>query len=194
VTYDLFLACDPGKKGAWALLNQAGELLRVEPLPYLGDRIDVESLDAQWYDALTMQPGEQSVGFNLEYPMAVQGQSGGEKTFINAGILIALATLRGAAIHLPKPFQWKAKMGLSKDKSASVRLAVDLWPAWREKFVGPRGGLLDGMAEAALIAEHLRRANLRIRTPEAVGVSWQDTEGRMVSSGTGRFRDGEWVE
>lgn len=191
MTYDLFLACDPGKKGAWALLKADGTLLAVEPLPYLGDRIDVLALKDQWVDAVMAEDKlpsgrHASVGFNLEYPMAVQGQSGGEKTFINAGILICLATQLQAAIHLPKPFQWKAKMGLSKDKSASVRLAVDLWPVWREKFVGPRGGLLDGMAEAALIAEHLRRANLRIRTPEAP----RD----LVTSGTGRFAGGNWVE
>lgn len=190
MTYDLFLGVDPGKKGAWALLKADGTLLAVEPLPYLGDRIDVKALDEAWVEL--REPDRRpfslkAIAANIEYPMAVQGQSGGEKTFINFGILISAAERCGATIHLPRPHVWKGKLNLSKDKSASVRLAVDLWPAWREKFVGPRGGLLDGMAEAALIAEHLRRANLRIRTPEAVGA----TNGRVA---TGRFANGNWVE
>lgn len=179
---DLFLGVDPGKKGAWALLRQDGELLAVEPLPYLGDRIDVIELQRQWSEAW---PDGPSVGVNIEYPMAVQGQSSGDKTFLNAGMLICLAELRGAAISLPRPFQWKGKMNLSRDKSASVRMAVDLWPSWREKFVGPRGGLLDGNAEAALLAEHRRRAELRIRTPEPIrGVFDPAKTGELLHRGS----------
>jgi len=175
---------DPGKKGAWALLKADGTLLAVEPLPYFGDRIDVKALDSQWIAWL--KPGA-PFGVNIEYPMAVQGQSGGEKTFINFGILISAAERRGASIHLPRPHQWKGKLGLSRDKTASVRLALDLWPAWRDRFVGPRGGMLDGMAEAALIAEHLRRATLRIRTPEPAAI-----QGKATKRGGLSFE--EWME
>lgn len=192
MTYDLFLGVDPGKKGAWALLKADGTLLAVEPLPYLGDRIDVLALDEAWADA--WRPHLITAAANIEYPMAVQGQSGGEKTFINFGILISAATRVGAPLHLPRPHIWKGKLNLSKDKTASVRMALDLWPAWREKFVGPRGGGLDGMAESALIAEHLRRANLRIRTPERP--EWlPEVEGfKRPAMATGRFAGGNWVE
>jgi hypothetical protein len=185
MTYDLYLGVDPGKKGAWALLKADGTLLAVEPLPYLGDRIDVTGLYNRWQD-IDLFPLFSTIGFNLEYPVAVQGQSDGEKKFLNAGILIALASLQRASIHLPRPHQWKSKLNLSKDKSASVRLAVDLWPAWRDKFVGPRGGMLDGMAEAALLSEHLRRATLRIRTPEP--------SRQLTANSSGRFANGEWVD
>ncbi len=190
MTYDLYLGVDPGKKGAWALLKADGTLLAVEPLPYLGDRIDSHELQQAFMRAYpsTAPRAFNGCGANIEYPMAVQGQSGGEKAFLNCGIIICIAELFGAAIHLPRPHIWKGKMNLSKDKTASVRLAADLWPAWRDKFVGPRGGMLDGMAEAALIAEHLRRATLRIRTPEPAKVGVGATAAR------GRFANGEWGE
>lgn len=170
MTTDYYLGVDPGKKGAWALLDADGNLQAVEPLPYLGDRLDVIGLKDQWVDRICVGGpigAAFKVAANFEMPLMVQDQSGGQKSFINLGILIAVATLCGATITMPAPHVWKGKMNLSKDKSASVRLAVDLWPSWREKFVGPRGGLLDGNAEAALLAEHRRRAELRIRTPEA---------------------------
>lgn len=190
MTTDYYLGVDPGKKGAWALLDAGGNLQAVEPLPYLGDRLDVIGLKDQWVDRIGEGGSWLSykVAANFEMPLVVQDQSGGQKSFINLGILIAVATLCGATITMPAPHIWKGKMNLSKDKSASVRLAVDLWPSWREKFVGPRGGLLDGNAEAALLAEHRRRAELRIRTPEP------KREPRVATQYEGSLREWAGVE
>ena len=48
------------------------------------------------------------------------------------------------------PLAWKRASGLSDDKGLSVRRAEERWPGtpW---FRGPRGGPLDGPAEAALL-------------------------------------------
>jgi hypothetical protein len=48
------------------------------------------------------------------------------------------------------PLAWKRASGLSDDKGLSVRRAEERWPgtSW---FRGPRGGPLDGHAEAALL-------------------------------------------
>jgi len=42
-------------------------------------------------------------------------------------------------------------------KVAAVQVAQRVFPMAAAQFVGPRGGLLDGRAEAALIAEYGRR-------------------------------------
>ena len=168
MTADWYLGIDPGKKGAWAWMRGIdGVPLKVGALPYLGDRIDIVGLMKVWQSELGIGL-ERAAHFDaaIEYTLAVQAQSGGEKAFINFGTLLAATTLCGASLHLPRPHVWKGKMRLSKDKSLSVRMCVDLWPHTREWVLGPRGGLLDGVAEAILLAEWRRRADRRIRTPE----------------------------
>lgn len=187
MTTDLYLGCDPGKKGAWAILNAGGTPLHVEPLPYMGDRLDIRALMDQW--SMQWDPdGGMNVTAAMEYPLAVQGQSGGEQAFLNFGILIAAATLCGCSLHLPKPHIWKGKMNLSRDKSMSLKMVADLWPDWYPKVTGPRGGMLDGLAEALLIAEWRRRAELRIRTPE------MKREPRTTTQYEGSLREWAGVE
>jgi hypothetical protein len=179
LTADWYLGIDPGKKGAWAWMRGVdGKPLKVGTLPYLGDRIDVVALMRTWQSELGIGLGR-SAQFDaaIEYPLAVQAQSGGEKAFINFGSLLTTATLCGASLHLPRPHIWKGKMRLSKDKSLSVRMCVDLWPETYDWVHGPRGGLLDGIAEAMLLAEWRRRADRRIRTPEpALGAPREDSD------------------
>lgn len=50
------------------------------------------------------------------------------------------------------PAQWKRAMRVSKEKEAAVARANELFPGASDMFRGPRGGILDGVAEAALIA------------------------------------------
>lgn len=168
MTADWYLGVDPGKKGAWAWMRGVdGRPQMVGDLPYLGDRIDVVGLMRTWQARIGIGLSRETpFDAAIEYPMAVQAQSGGEKTFINFGTLLAVVTLCGGSLHLPKPHIWKGKMRLSKDKSLSVRMCVDLWPETYDWVHGPRGGLLDGIAEAMLLAEWRRRADRRIRTPE----------------------------
>lgn len=61
-----------------------------------------------------------------------------------------------AALQLPmtqvKPAAWKKAMKVPADKRAAVKRASQLLPAASGTFVGPRGGIIDGRAEAALLA------------------------------------------
>lgn len=61
-----------------------------------------------------------------------------------------------AALQIPltqvKPQKWKKDMRVPADKKAAVMRASQLIPGAAPKFKGPRGGLFDGRAEAALIA------------------------------------------
>lgn len=51
-----------------------------------------------------------------------------------------------------RPQEWKRMVGVTADKETSVKKASALFPGYKHLFVGPRGGLLDGHAEAALLA------------------------------------------
>ena len=50
------------------------------------------------------------------------------------------------------PQKWKKHFKLGKEKDEAVALAVKMFPASESMFFGPRGGVLDGPAEASLIA------------------------------------------
>lgn len=58
----------------------------------------------------------------------------------------------GIPIVQAVPSVWKPLMGVTADKRSSCGMAAKLWPAYRSSFYGPRGGLVDGVAEAALLA------------------------------------------
>lgn len=61
-----------------------------------------------------------------------------------------------AALNIPitqvKPTRWKKDMRVPADKRAAVQRASQLIPGAAPYFKGPRGGLLDGRAEAAILA------------------------------------------
>lgn len=165
VVADFFLGIDPGKKGAWAIVGDDGEPRVVEPLPYMGDRVNIHALKDGWEE--WVKPGLRFHAV-MEHPLLMPDQAGGQSAFINFGMMVGLATLMNMSIAMPMPHVWKGKMRLSKDKTMSLKLVSELWPVWRARCTGPRGGMLDGIAEALLIAEFGRRAQLRIRTPEPV--------------------------
>ena len=99
-----------------------------------------------WLEDIHPMPGEGSMGaFSL-------GKS----------IMLWEASASWAEIPLEKisPIKWKNKImsGMLKSKDASVVKASQLFPQCN--FRGPRGGLLDGRAEALLITEYGRRESL----------------------------------
>lgn len=68
------------------------------------------------------------------------------------GVLLGVAAAMGVPTTLVKPTQWKKQMRVPADKRAAVQRASQLFPAVASLFKGPRGGVFDGRAEAALIA------------------------------------------
>jgi hypothetical protein len=50
------------------------------------------------------------------------------------------------------PTKWKPALKAPKDKKESVARADQLFPLHRSLFRGPKGGTLDGRAEAAMLA------------------------------------------
>lgn len=148
----MIIAIDPGKQGAIAYMAD-GSFPAVEDLRYLGDIPDV-----CW---IRSQVPEQVVQLVvIEQPIAMPGQSSvaTATSFRAYGALLAWATLAEVPLITPRPGQWKAKLGVTKDKGSAVALAARLFPS--AGLYGPRGAAKDGRAEALLLAEYGRRFHL----------------------------------
>lgn len=140
---------DPGLTGAIALLHDS-VLQDVVDMPHYDGRVDCQALAAQ---LMTYQPDV--IVVEDVHSMPKQGVASSFKFGRSLG------AIEGAigALSLPHvkltPQRWKQKMGLlKKDKDASRGLARELWPHKADEFKLKKH---DGRAEAALMAEALRR-------------------------------------
>lgn len=69
------------------------------------------------------------------------------------GLFEGLALALGHEVALVRPQEWKAALGLNRDKQLSIDMARELWPELRSRIKTKRD---DGLAEAALIAYYWR--------------------------------------
>jgi crossover junction endodeoxyribonuclease RuvC len=153
-----YIGIDPGKKGAIAFITEQGETVHDMPLDWDG-RIDAQGLLILITSKVVS--ANSSICF-LEKSQAMPGQ-GVTSTFnYGAGYGAIRAVLQIACVPFQEihPMKWKKEYALiKKEKADSVAIARQLFPnapLVREK----RGGvemLLDGRAEAILIAEFCRR-------------------------------------
>lgn len=148
----LILGCDPGKKGALALVAPDGVLVDIADMPdatgsalgaHLADFLDdhaPHTIGCAWVEKVHAMPGNGSVSmFNF-------GANYG-------GICTLLGGLR-IRVEVVSPNRWKKAMGVTADKRSSRDLAAARWPEHAARFARVRD---DGRAEAALIAEYGRR-------------------------------------
>lgn len=160
----MIVGIDPGKDGAVAVIDQGGNLIVFDtPTAKTGKKRE--------YDLRAMvellRPYQSATRAAIERQAAMPGQgvvsmfSTGEGYGIWLGMLAAL----GMAYEIVMPQRWRKIMlaGYQKAetpeqrKAQSVLHAQRLFPAHAAQFRGPRGGMLDGRADATLIAEYLRR-------------------------------------
>lgn len=122
----LTIGVDPGAvSGAYAVLDDSGTLLEVADLP------PIASGKLRWIDApvllsrlIELKAGRPIVAF-VERQGARPGQ-GLSSTFTSAtafGSLLATLQIAGCSLELVTASQWKAAMGLSKDKGVSLDAA-----------------------------------------------------------------------
>lgn len=166
----IIVGIDPGKEGAVAVLNGAGDLM-LYPTPTLPGGTGRTRYDPAGMAQLLRQFAGHPIAAYLELTHAMPGQgvvsmfSMGEGLGLWQGILAALAI----PYEMVSPQRWKREMladvtktvagkaSQREMKKAAVQQAQRLFPAYAQSFVGPRGGILDGLAEAALIAGYGQR-------------------------------------
>ncbi len=101
----------------------------------------------------------------IEEPGYRQGQKGSGTVGYGAGLVVmgVISADPPMRIEMVAANAWKAAMRLSGPKSYSMRRAREVFPGQATWFAGPRGGEMDGRAEAALIAEYGIGRHLGIR-------------------------------
>jgi crossover junction endodeoxyribonuclease RuvC len=145
-------AIDPGQKGALAVLDTTACTLAVIDLPQeastkarmltsptaLADLLRAAAIDALFLEEVGVRPGEGAVGaFSF-------GRGAGRCEGVAGALRIPIWPTR--------PQVWKALTRTPADKKQAVTRAIQLFPTAQSAFAGPRGGMKDGRAEAALLS------------------------------------------
>lgn len=172
-----FIGIDPGKQGAVALIRcSPGEPYQLITWDVATLRADARSarllydeagMVASLHEALDFGPAR--VAIEAVHAMPGQGVSTmfamGEGLGLWKGIVAAL----GAPWCTVTPQAWQkvvlAGYKSRQGKGAAVQAACHLFSVSASLFRTPRGRLLDGRADAACIAEWLRRQE--VRSPSA---------------------------
>lgn len=140
---------DPGSKGALVLIeytnpSHSGKIVDWMRMPGRNPRYDYVRI---------MEFMSRADVIALEH--VTRGSSLVRNGFSMWGIAFAL----DLPIHLISSSVWKRRLHLPKggNKRDSVELAAKLYPDIESDLYGPKGGLIDGLAEAILIAEDCSR-------------------------------------
>lgn len=155
----IILGIDPGLSGALALYRPASGALTLFDIPTLEagkgkskkrvlDRFALSRLvDDVHGEGFITEAFIEDLGVR-------QGQSAVSTatTAVNYGFLLGVLTAHFVPVSTVAASTWKKAMKVSEAKDSSIARASELLPRHADKFRGPKGGLLDGRAEAALIA------------------------------------------
>ena len=143
------IGIDPGKTGAIALYAD-GDIAALHDMPMNGDTVDAPAL---YY----------LIGSMIHQRIFIERvelrprQSGVINMVANYGIIMGIAELlTPGRVRQVSAQRWQSPLSLPKERkkklAAYTAMAAQMWP-WHEWY-GPRGGLRDGRAAAALIARH----------------------------------------
>jgi hypothetical protein len=155
----MIIGIDPGAKGGVGFITNSGELVEAWRMP------DKKLLygDLKTYMA-TFENETFYCCIEKSFPSHNQGITSIFNHGYNYGSYITTLSILGIEIVEVLPRVWKNGFGLSKDKQESMKLCLRLWPESKRLIYGSKGGMLDGVAEALLIAEYGRqRLKRRLR-------------------------------
>lgn len=142
---------DPGMSGALATWD--GSELVMYPVPT--EKAKGRGRLVLWDDLAGMiQPAMDSFAAYIEWVSTRPGEGrvSAFKFGYVAGGLRGILAQAAIPTTLVTPQKWKKHFGLTAHKKDAVELAAYRFPENKERFYGPRGGIKDGLAEAALIA------------------------------------------
>jgi len=156
-----FAGIDPGLNGALAVLAvtpgaQKPRLVWVKALPTYHKTVAGKERRTYALDELAAAVAAISVYepvmCAIEQVMG-HGQQKGSSTFgYGVGLLHMAAAVAKLPVHLISPTMWKAALRCPASKPRTARIAAQLIDHEPGAFTGPKNGILDGNAEAALLA------------------------------------------
>lgn len=141
------LGIDPGASGALAALDEHGNLLWLEDMPYADGAVLAPVLA----ELLLRGDGPRVAWVERAQSYPRQGIASAFRYGTGYGVVLGVLGALSVPLHTVPPSEWKRDARLSADKDASRRRACELWPAHAYRFARKRD---DGRAEAALIARH----------------------------------------
>lgn len=148
------LGIDPGLSGALAILHPESARIRIVDMPLFEFTTTRVRKKTDQY-AIVREIVQQDLAHVYIEEVAASPQMGVVSAF-SFGEGFGILKGACAALNLPltpvKPKDWKKQMRVPADKRAAVHRASQLFPGVAHLFKGPRGGVFDGRAEAALIA------------------------------------------
>jgi len=155
----LRIGIDPGFKGGLAALRPDGSLMDGIRMPVTSIRkrevIDTKAL-TRWLQTLYDHVSDVEIVIEAVHSMPKQGVASTFKFGRAAGAVEAWAMVMASGpLVFVTPKKWKGDMQVTRDKRGSLALAAELWPTPPAHI---DWDILrnDGIAEAALIAEHRR--------------------------------------
>lgn len=151
----LIVGIDPGAHGGVALVEGA-TLFDVWDMPVYRKKVGkTERARISLPGLLDLMSMVSTIGAECVWVEDVQGwgnQVGSSAFGYGIGAVHMACVAASLRYEVIQPGAWKRRYHLGKDKLASVEKAELAFPNQRDKFRGPKGGKLDGRAEAALIA------------------------------------------
>jgi len=192
---ETWIGVDPGFQGAIAVLDNDGQMIWVWDMPLVNRKgrtrqreCDLPALNGIFRAVASCSPSP----VFLEWPTTRPDEAAeASKRFgVGLGQVEAMSVANGLAIVRVSPNKWKLDLGLpgKKNKTCSASesrhmacdRAVSLIPNVTAEMVhGPRGGALDGRAEALLIAWHAWSKTfhgMRTIRGRAGGSAYDDTQ------------------
>lgn len=156
-----FLGIDPGRKGAFALLDEAGQFVDVWDMPLVSGAITAHAIYGQ-YKQIQERAIKPFTVIEKPFSKPTDGRNSIATYHFESGQLMLIAAF-GWPVTLIQPAIWTRVMhvGLPEDlsaKQASLQAFKNLFPelADSKRFIDGKK-IYDGRIDAILIAEYARR-------------------------------------
>lgn len=169
---------DPGVQGAIGIIGPDTAFIDVYDLPTIGEgRAGEFDADLLWSIIRDIAEAHACPHVRLEWPQTrpTEAPESSKRFGVGLGLLWGLFRAAGCPVERVAPNKWKGRLGLVGKKQAGgagvakqqavdyAELVIPGLPA--DAVRGPRGGMLDGRAEALLIAwEAVSRTELGLRS------------------------------
>lgn len=157
-----FVGIDPGLTGAWAAIDSAGKVVRIDDIPTMASggkgakvqrQVNPAALAA---DLRSLMSDGDAVMVALERTSAMPGQGVSSMFSMgdSYGAIRAAVAIKSLPCEHVSPQSWKRAMGLDSDKERCRAKAIQLFPDAAELLARKKD---HNRAEALLLAEWLRR-------------------------------------
>lgn len=141
-----YIGCDPGSKGALAVIWDGGG---IEVCVFSPEEYKRKLFDLQWEECRCCL---ERVG-----PMPKQGVTSTFNFGVNYGFIQGLLTAYSVPYELVTPQKWKKEFQITGDKNSSIAVCKRLFPDVSLRRTDRCRKDDDGYAEALLMAEYARR-------------------------------------